>query len=112
MSLFDKIKSKFSKPEEPPVVVTPPRPTSLSERKQKGMNVGVDAKLKNPDRSYKPSGLGGGSNDPYSTAAWEVDPESGRRRLKNTNPVNTNKHRDEFNPYDTSDELDPWKKGK
>ena len=111
MSLVDKIKSVFgAKPEakEAAPPVQPPRPTSLAERRKRGLHTGVDPAIADAETGRS---FGDSNSDPYSTAAWEVDATSGRRRLKKTDPAGAGKKYVENNPYDTSDNLDPWKRG-
>jgi hypothetical protein len=111
MSLLEKIKSLLGKEQEE-IAIPPaptPRPTSLAERKQKGMDIGRDPSLSDPEATRAMRNSTANSDNPYETAAWEVDATSGRRRLTRINPGQTAK-KTPNNPYDTSSDLDPWKR--
>jgi|GEM_PF-3491836 len=110
MSLIKKIRSLLG--QEPEQLIVPqaptPRPTSLAERKQKGINVSRDPSLADTEATRAMRDSSANSDNPYETAAWEVDVTSGRRRLKRINATHTAKKAPN-NPYDTSSNLDPWK---
>jgi len=111
MSVFNSIKRIFGGSASEPVnPVTPPRPTPLSERKKKGLAIGAEKHRADIAAAKKDAQTNQQSNDPYSTAAWEVDAGSGRRRLKKVDPTGAFRQDNPNNPYDTSTELDPWKR--
>ena len=111
MSLLEKLKSLLGKTESAPIAPAHmPRPTSLADRRKQGLNLSVDPGLKDAQSNQDIHGFKKRSDDPYATAAWEVDPTSGRRRLKQVNPGDSNKDKGVDNPYDTSSNLDPWKR--
>ncbi len=111
MSLLSKLKTIFNREPEPeyrpPADI--PRPTSLAERKKKGMDVGGDSSLLDRETKARLRHTPQQSDDPYATAAWEIDAASGRRRLKRTNIAKVAK-KSPNNPYDTSSDLDPWQR--
>jgi len=111
MSLLGKIKSLLGQgPEQIAMPPAPtPRPTSLAERKKKGMDVSPDPSLHDLEATRAMRDSAAHSDNPYETAAWEVDPTSGRRRLTRINPTHAAK-KTPNNPYDTSSNLDPWKR--
>ena len=112
MSMFNSIKRFFrGSADENVAVPVPPRPTPLSERKKKGMDIGSEKHEADLEAARRDALTNKSSADPYSTAAWEIDPDSGRRRLRKIDPVNANKKKQPNNPYDTSSDLNPWKRG-
>jgi len=113
MALMNSIKRLFggSSAEQSASVPVPPKPTSLTERQRQGKDIGSGSHQDAIEAAKRESQNSRRNDDPYSTAAWEVDPTSGRKRLSKTNPLDTNKGADPNNPYDTSTELDPWKRG-
>jgi len=112
MAFMDSIKKLIGGSKEPAAPLPePPRPTSLTERKRRGMDVSTGRHQDAMKDARKEAQTTRRSDDPYATAAWEVDPNSGRRRLARVNPLDGNKAKDPDNPYDTSTELDPWRRG-
>jgi hypothetical protein len=111
MSLLGKIRSLLHKEPESAAkpLVAAPRPTSLTERKQQGIDISVDPGLKDPEAARAMRYSTAQNDNPYETATWEVDVISGRRRLQRIKPTHTAK-KTPNNPYNTSSNLDPWKR--